>query len=169
MNMNAWQVRNNLRALILLITRTHPMGFRVLLGECPPPEGEEIRQMLAALQDDEDRDGRTPDGQSSQPAAMKLPEAVRLLESEERFNEVVDAVGGWTHINAVCAEWARHYAPTWKILVDHAQWATGGFSRIDEPQLRRIALDNNVSRDTVWRRVKEFPGELARAILIQPL
>lgn len=161
--MNAWQIKNGLRALILLITRAHPMGFRVLLGECSPPDSEEIHNMLSALRDDIDPEMRVDGG------GQGVPEAIRLLESEEKFNVVVECAGGWEHINNVCTEWARHYSPTWKILIEHSQWATNGFTRIDDSQIQKIANDNGVSRDTVWRRVREFPGELARAILIQPV
>jgi hypothetical protein len=159
---NPWHLKRGLRAIIELLTKTHPAGFRVLLGECDPPSAEEVRNMLGALREDADPDMRVSGGGDS------LPEAIRLVEASEKFNEYIDAAGGWPHICSTTREWARHYAATWGILIDHAVWVSGGFSRIDAAQMERLASKHGMSSDSIWRRIREFPNELARAILLQP-
>ncbi len=160
--MDVWGVKRGLAALILLLVRTHPAGFRVLLGEYPEPDGLEIHNMLRALDEDADPEMRVDGG------GRTLPEAVRVVESAERFEAIVRQAGGWGHIRRVTGEWAQNYEATWRMVVDHAKWVCGGFSRLDSSQLDRVARMHGVSRDTVWRRVREFPAALAAAILAEP-
>ena len=159
--MSAFRLRRELRALIVLLLRTHPCGLRVLLGDVEPPEADDIRDMLCLLREDYDPEMRVDGGGDG------VPEAIRLLESEERFTVIVERAGGWQHINRVCREWSAHYGSTWRVIVDHARWVKG-FSRNDEPQIHRICRDHGITRETVARKIREFPGELASAIIMAP-
>lgn len=161
--MNAWELRDGLKALVVLLMRTHPAAFRVLLGEYAPPDAGEILSMLASLREGGGRDVRTQGGRAA------LPEAVRLLEDEERFNEIVDASGGWAHINRVASDWASHYHKSWAVMMDHVQWVDGSFSRIDTAQTLQLRRKHGISKDTVWRYVQEFPAEFARVVLQTPV
>lgn len=160
--MNIWHLKLELKALILLLIRTHPAGLRVLIGECPAPESEDIRNMLCALRDELEPDMRV-DGRGT-----SMPEAEALLESEEKFMEVVEAAGGWLHINSVTVKWAQRYRKSWAVIVDHAESVGSDFSRIDESQLKQLAEGHDMSPKTIMRYVQEFPGELARIIILSP-
>ena len=97
------------------------------------------------------------------------PEAIRLLENEEKIAAIVEAAGGWPHINQVCREWSVLCNATWKIVVDYWLWGTMQDSRIDGSKLKYIAHKHGVCQDTVWRRGKDFAGTLAAAILKCPV
>ena len=146
-------LRDKAAALINLLIHTHPAGFRVLIGDCPPPGMEEVARMLKDYVDRE----------------VDLPDQIYMIETEESFCEVVQAIGGWPHIVEVCREWARYHESTWNILLDHSRWVTAGFSRIDNSSLEKVACRHAVSADPIQRRVKEFPRWLAWTIVQTPI
>lgn len=160
--MNAWELKKGLKGLIFLLIQTHPAGFRVLLGEHEPPTDEDIQAMVLTLYDPIDPEMRVDGGGST------ANWAERFIERTCRFDEIIKAAGGWGLITSTCREWSEYYALTWRIVVDYFKYAYSGFSRIDESLIDKIATAHKVSSPTVFRRVEEFPGELARAILLQP-
>ena len=160
--MNPWHLRKGLRAIIILLIKTHPAAFRVLLGDYVPPSANEICDMLGALCDDADPEVRVDCGSNV------LPDAIKLIETAEKFNSYINAAGGWPHINKIVREWARHYASTWDMIIDHAVWVEYGTSRTDTAQLMQLEHKHGISRVTIWRRLKEFPGMLSNAIIAQP-
>jgi hypothetical protein len=157
--MNAWALKRGLTAVIVLLTRTHPSGNRVLLGEYSPPDADEVSAMLGALGDPPDPEMRVDGG------VLSLSEAIRVVERVDRFDEIVQAAGGWEHIAKAAREWSRHYAVSWGVVKDHAMLTGASAFRVDGSQIEKIAAKHGICERTVYRLVSEFPGELAAAIL----
>lgn len=160
--MNCFELKRSLKALILLLIRAHPMGLRVLIGDVAPPTDDEISLMLGTLRDIFDPE------MIVDTSGTNMPEEFKGIEKAECVNKVVESAGGWAHINAACQGWAKHYRKTWSVIMAHSQYVYNSFSRIDEAQMRQIEKDSGLSKDTIWRYVQEFPGELARAVLVMP-
>ena len=158
--MSGYKLLEQLTAVIIMVME-YPRGLDVLMGKVPPPPAEDIAEMITSCSSSNDLGVRISGGKFSS-------EAERILMSEESFTGIIDAVGGWEHVNTVTRDWAESYSNTWNIIVDHVKWVQGGFSRIDESQLSRIAEKYCITVDTICRKKREFPKVLARAILQTP-
>ena len=156
-----WKTLNEVTDMIELLIDCHPQSFRVLLGEVPPPSPEEIHAMMDARRSHEDV-GVPPASSSS------VVEAERIVWDAEKFDEVVKAAGGWFHITQICQEYRKAAPKTWAIVLDHAKYVLASASRIDESRLAHIARKHGVTKNTVLNYRREFPFELARAILLSP-
>ena len=159
--MSGYKLLEQLTAVIIM-TMEYPRGLDVLMGKVPPPPAEDIAEMITTCSSSSDLGVRISGGKFSS-------EAERILMSEESFTGIIDAVGGWEHVNAVIRDWAENYSPTWNIIVDHVRWVQDSYSRVDQSQLRRIATKHCTTIETVCRKKREFPKVLARAILQTPL
>lgn len=157
-----WKTLNELTDLIELLIDCHPQSFRVLLGEVPPPDAEMIHAMMDARRDHDDV------GVSSASHSQTV-EAERIVWDEEKFDEVIREAGGWPHINIICREHRKSAPKTWAIVIDHAKYVFASASRIDEARLARVARKHGVTKNTVLNYRREFPFELARAVLLSPV
>lgn len=156
-----WKTLNEVTDLIELLLDCHPQSFRVLLGEVPPPAPEEIHAMMNARRAHEDA-GVPPASPSG------VVDAERIVWDAEKFDEVIKAAGGWPHITKICQEYRNDVPKKWAIVLDHAKYVLVSASRIDESRLARIARKHGVTKNTVLNYRREFPFELARAILLSP-
>ena len=148
-----------LEALIDIILRCHPMSLRILAGEYEPTTDElsEILECLSRGAIDVPRGVVRFCGSSE--------EEVRVIRAEA-FEGVLVKVGGWSGLAAAAKRFAEAYPKTWAIIEDHVTWGTGrSFSRMDEPQLERVASRHGLAPETVQRYRREFPGHLARLAL----
>ena len=67
---------------------------------------------------------------------------------------------------AATRKFAEAYPKTWAIVADHVTWVAGrSFSRLDGPQIDRVASRHGVSTETVQRYRRLFPGHLAELAL----
>ena len=148
-----------LEALIDIILRCHPMSLRILAGEYEPTT-DELSEILACLSR----------------GAIDVPRGVvRFFGSSEEEGRVIRAevfegvlvkVGGWSGLAAAAKRFAEAYPKTWAIIEDHVTWVTGrSFSRMDEPQLERVASRHGLAPETIQRYRREFPGHLAKLAL----
>lgn len=158
--MTGWDVQKSLAAIIELLLSRHPRGLRVLLGECQPPNAEEVRLLFA--------EGRDELGVRVEGGAS-VPLAERMVMNAERFNEVIGAAGGWKHVNAMVKEWAEIFPNSWRIVVDCVRYVRRGTPKIDGGQMARIAERYHVDLDTVRLRRRAFPECLADFILQSPV
>lgn len=158
--MTGWDVQKSLAAIIELLLSRHPRGLRVLLGECPTPNAEEVRLLFAEGRDDL---GVRVEGGAS------VPLAEQMVMNVERFNEVIGAAGGWKHVNAMVKEWAAIFPSSWRIVVDCVRCVRRGTPKIDGGQVGRIAERFGVDTETVRLRRKAFPEQIADYILQSPV
>jgi len=156
-----WRDLGELTELIELLLDCHPQSFRVLLGEVPQPTPEEIHVMMDAHRASEDAGVPVT-------SPSRTVEAERIVWDAEKFEAVVNAAGGWPHINKMCQEYRSALPKKWEIVLDHVKYVFNSASRIDEPRLDRIARKHGVTKNTVLNYRREFPFELARAILLSP-
>lgn len=159
--MSGYKLAEQLTVAIDLLISHYPQGLSVLLGQVEPPTSQDIAELVASFSGGDDLGVRVDGGES-------VPEAERMLATAEKYFDVIEKAGGWDHIVSVVLEWSEHYSKTWGIIVDHVRWVQGGFSRVDESQLDRIAKKHHTTIDTVCRKKREFPSVLARAILRTP-
>lgn len=159
--MTVWGLQDQLAEVIDMLLDRHPMGLRVLTGEAPPPTQEDIHLMYQAARVGEDPGVRV--GNPGTPPSHRMDQ---VLVDEQNFNKIVERSGGWEHIAFALKEFAEAYPKTWAIVEDHVTWVVGrSFSRLDEPQIDRIASMYGVSRDTVMRYRRNFPLDVAVTIL----
>ena len=133
-----------LETLIDIILRCHPMSLRILAclsrGEIDVPRG--VVRFFGSSE-----------------------EEGRVIRAEV-FEGVLGKVGGWSGLAAAAKRFAEAYPKTWAIIKDHVTWVAGrSFSRLDEPQLERVASRHGLAPETVQRYRREFPGHLARLAL----
>ena len=148
-----------LEALIDIILMCHPMSLRILAGEYEPTT-DELSEILACLSRGEIDVPRGAVGFYG-----SSEEEARVIRAEA-FEEVLGKIGGWSGLAAAAKKFADTYPKTWAVVEDHVTWVTGrSFSRLDEPQLDRVASRHGVSRETVWRYRRAFPGHLAELAL----
>ncbi len=148
-----------LETLIDIILRCHPMGLRVLAGEYEPT-ADELSKILTCLSRGEIDVPRGAVGfwGSSE-------EEGRVIRAEV-FEGVLGKIGGWSGLAAATQRFAEAYPKTWAIVEDHVTWVTGrSFSRMDEPQLERVASRHGLAPETIQRYRREFPGHLAELAL----
>ena len=148
-----------LEALIDIILRCHPMSLRILAGEYEPTTDElsEILECLSRGEIDIPRGAVGFCGSSEEEA--------RVIRAEA-FGGVLRKIGGWAGLAAATRKFAEAYPKTWAIVADHVTWVAGrSFSRLDGPQIDRVASRHGVSTETVQRYRRLFPGHLAELAL----
>ena len=144
-----------LEALIDIILRCHPMSLRILAGEYEPTT-DELSEILACLSR----------GEIDVPRGVvgfygSSEEEARVVRAEA-FEGAMGKIGGWAGLAAAAKKFAEAYPKTWAIVEDHVTWVAGrSFSRMDEPQLERVASRHGVATETVQRYRRLFPGQLA--------
>lgn len=159
--MTVWGLQDQLAEVIDMLLECHPMGLRVLTGEAPPPTQEDIHLMYQA-----GRVGEDPGVRMGNPGTPPSHRMDQVLLDEQNFNKIVERSGGWGHIASTVREWSEYKPKTWAVIEAHVTWVSkGGFSRLDEPQVDRIASMYGVSRDTVMRYRRNFPLDVAVTIL----
>ena len=157
---SAWRTLNEVVDLIELLIDCHPQGFSVLLGEVPPPSPEQIHAMMDARRASED--AGVPVTSPSQTV-----EAERIVWDEEKFNEVVNAAGGWPHITKVSREHRDCDSRLWAVVMDHSRFV-GAASTRNASRLGYVAVRYALAPNTITRYRREFPVDLAKAILTPP-
>lgn len=156
-----WKTLNEVADLIELLISCHPQGFRVLLGEAERPTPEEIHAMM-----DAQRDYGPPEIRPATP--NQTVEAERIVWDAEKFDKVVEDAGGWFHITKISQEYKKAAPKTWNVIIDHASYVKNPATRLDEPRLKYVADKHGLDRNTVMKYSREFPMDLAKAILICP-
>lgn len=159
--MTVWSLQDQLAEIIDMLLDRHPMGLRVLTGETSPPTQEEIHLMYQAGRTGEDPGVRMNNSGTPPPHHMD-----NVLCDEQKFNKIIEKSGGWVHIVSVAREWKEYRPKTWAVVEAHIAWVpVGGFSRLDEPQLQKVADKHGLSPKTMQRYRREFPHDFALAIL----
>ena len=152
---------------VIRLIMDYPQGLSILMGTVPPPSGADICGLLETV--------RPPSGPVLDRHGFPLrpgggpdfvPEADRMIDSAERFNRIIARAGGWGHINYVVRDWAKIYLKAWGVVVDHVRWAK---SRIDSVTVGTLADAHELSRNTVYRIIQNFPQELATAVINTPI
>ena len=148
-----------LEALIDIILMCHPMSLRILAGEYEPTT-DELSEILACLSRGEIDVPRWTVGFYG-----SSEEEARVIRAEA-FEGAMGKIGGWSGLAAAAKKFAEAYPKTWAIVKDHVTWVTGrSFSRMDEPQLERVAARHGLATETVQRYRRVFPGQLAELAL----
>lgn len=155
-----WRAVDRLADMIELLIDCHPQGFDVLLGEVPPPSPEEIHAMMNARRTHEDAGVRTA-------SPSHTVEAERIVWDAEKFETVVREARGWGHITHVCREHREHDPRLWAVVMDHQRFV-GTSSTRHASRLGYMASRYGLAPNTITRYRREFPEELANAILIPP-
>lgn len=129
-------VGNRVEELLERVVRFHPCGLRLLTGEIPDLDPEDIPRLLEGH--DEVR-GKV-------------------------LKEALARVGGWKSVVGAVKAYRKSQPKEWEIFADHAIWVeVGATSRLPgESQLDRIAEKYGVSRDTVQRRRKQVVLAIAQ-------
>ena len=122
--------------LLERVVRFHPCSLRLLTGEVPDLDPEDI------------------------PRLVEGHDAVR----EKVLEEALASIGGWKGVTGAVKAYRKSRPREWQIFADHVAWVeVGGTSRLPgESQLDRIAEKHGVSRDTVQRRRKQVVSAIAR-------
>jgi hypothetical protein len=157
-----YRLFEQLEAVIQMLIAS-PKGLSILLGRTPPPTTEQIGEMIMAFSSTSCDLGVRVDG------GLVIPQAERLIYTEQSFNAIIAEVGGWKHINAVAKGYMKLYPNAWAIVMNHTRWVRTKISRIDGSSLKKVADAYQCSVETVRNTINSFPRELARAILASPV
>jgi hypothetical protein len=146
--------------VIETVLRRHPRAIPVLVGEVPPPDDEEVLDMLGVL-------GGEPGARvSGGNGGMCATEAAALALAA--WHEAVEAAGGWAGIVRAARE-MREYCPNeWGMVAAYVRWVdcAGVRSRTEPVRMAdRIAERYAVSPRTVELRRRVFPERVARLSL----
>ncbi len=127
---------NRVEELLERVVRFHPCGLRLLTGEVPDLDPEDIPRLLGGH------------------------DATR----SRIFKEALSLIGGWQSVVGAVRAYRKSRPKEWQIFADHAIWVeVGGTSRLSgESQMDRIAEKYGVSPDTVQRRRKQVVLAIAR-------
>lgn len=147
-----------IRELINLLITTHPAGFNILLGACPPPTTREVYEMMNSK-----RSPLPVDFRATQKSNVTQAEIIFM--DNEYFNEAVEMAGGWVHINQASHEFMKIDPRMWKIAEDHVKYVANATSRF-ESRLDYIARKHGVSRNTATKYRRLFADVLSMIILI---
>ena len=147
---------------IIQMLMDYPKGLSMLLGRVPPPTTEEINEMILLFTPVSSPLGVRVEG------GVRLPQAERLIYTEQAFSAVIAEVGGWSHINEVARGYIKVYPNAWNIVTDHIRWVKTKITRVDGLSLKKVAEANGCSVETVRNTINSFPQELAQAILASP-
>lgn len=108
---------NKLANFIDLILRREPNGLAILLGTLPPPSAEDLYQL----------------GQGSQPdlgvrvqGGKGTTAAEAIILSAERFEFIIEEIGGWDRINRALRTYRDKYPSGWNLLEEHALFVKQG-------------------------------------------
>lgn len=108
---------NKLADFIDLILRREPNGLAILLGTLPPPSAEDLYQL----------------GQGSQPdlgvrvqGGKGTTAAEAIILSAERFESIIEEIGGWDRINRALRTYRDKYPSGWNLLEEHALFVKQG-------------------------------------------
>ena len=154
-------------AAVVKYLMDYPQGLSMLLGRVPPPSCEDIEAMIETARPvSEQTLDKAGNPMRVDGGAPEVSEADRLLDSEDRWNRIIERAGGWEHIYAVTRDWTRCYPSSWAVIVDHVRTAR---SRVDFVTVEAIAKRHGVSHDWVCKTVQEFPHRLATYILNTPI
>lgn len=145
----------------------YPQGLSMLLGRVPPPSCEDIEAMIeTARRAAEQTLDKAGDPMRVDGGAPEVSEADRLLDSEDRWNRIIERAGGWEHIYEVVEGWRTRYPTLWKTIIEYKRYSK---SRFDDISYRTIADELGINRDVVKKTIKDFPQRLATAILYTPV
>ena len=148
-----------LGALIDIILECHPMSLRVLSGDYEPTT-DELSEILACLSRGEGDAPRQAVGFFG-----NSEEEGRVIRAEV-FERILGKIGGWAGLAATTRRFAEAYPKTWAVVEDHVTWVSRrSFSRMDEPQLERVAARHGLATETVQRYRRAFPEHLAELAL----
>jgi hypothetical protein len=146
--------------VIETVLRRHPRAIPVLVGEVPPPDDEEVLDMLGVL------GGEPGTRVSGGNGGMCATEAAALALAA--WHEAVEAAGGWAGIVRAARE-MREYCPNeWGMVTAYVRRVdcAGVRSRTEPVRTAdRIAERFSVSPRTVELRRRVFPERLARLTL----
>jgi hypothetical protein len=156
-----YKLHEQLAAIIQMLV-SYPNGLNVLLGRVPPPGSEQINEMILLFSPSSGDLGVRVDGGTS------IPQAERLIYSEEAFCAVIAVCGGWSHIAKVTQDYMKVFPNTWGIVMSHTRWCRSKITRMDGSVLEKVASMNCCSADGVRNVINKFPQELANAILASP-
>ncbi|MBR0317416.1 MAG: hypothetical protein IJQ99_11180 [Synergistaceae bacterium] len=153
-----WKALDRISNLIELLIMCHPQGFKVLLGEVPPPTSREIHEMMNA--------GRVKMPDDFKPTSRSNEtEAERIVYDSEYFEESVKMADGWFYINRGAREFKKSDSRMWSIVVDHVKFVGNASSRYGS-KLGYIAVTYGLAPKTVTKYRNEFSQKLARIILM---
>lgn len=146
--------------VIETVLRRHPRAIPVLVGEVPPPDDDEVLDLLGVL-------GGEPGARvSGGNGGMCATEAAALALAA--WHEAVEAAGGWAGIVRAARE-MREYCPNeWGMVAAYVRWVdcAGVRSRTEPVRMAdRIAERYAVSPRTVELRRRVFPERVARLSL----
>lgn len=152
-------------ACVIKLMTEYPQGLSMLAGATEGPTSEDIFSMVETI--------RFPDEPATDMAGLPMMiysgrksfQADKIIDSEDHFLRIIERVGGWEHINSVVNDWKKMFPLTWKAVVNYARWEP---SRVDGVTLDKIADYSLMSRTTFYRLIRNFPRDLARAILNTP-
>ena len=130
------RVDTRVEELLERVVRFHPCSLRLLTGEVPDLDPEDIPRLLGGH------------------------DAVR----SRIFKEALSLIGGWQSVVGAVKAYRKSRPREWEIFADHVIWVeVGGTSRLSgESQMDRIAGKYGVSPDTVQRRRKQVVLTIAR-------
>ena len=150
-----------LAAVLELIARHHPSGLCVLTGEDPAPSDVDLAELLASISSLSDIGFRVSGG-------VEIYQAEKCVSNI--ISEIIEAVGGWEHIQKVTSDWVEWNPEAWKVVLDHSIRVTTCVpSKLDKPQLEQVADKHGITRKTVWTTVKGFYKSVAQITLRTPV
>lgn len=154
-------------AAVVKYLMDYPQGLSVLLGTVPPPSCEAIAEMLESARpvsepilDPKGNLMRVDGGEAV------VAEADWRIDSEERWNLIIERAGGWEHIYAVMRDWKKCYPARWKFIMDYIRTER---SRVDGVSFDSLIQRHGVGRDWAYKVIQEFPQRLATYILNTPI
>jgi hypothetical protein len=150
-------------AAIIQMLISYPNGLSMLLGRVSPPDSEQINEMILSFSPAGNDLSVRVDG------GVSIPQAERLVYTEEAFCAVIAVCGGWDHIIEAARAFMKVFPNTWAIIMDHTRWVRTKITRMDSSSLKKVADMHGCSVDTVRNVINAFPRELAEAILATPM
>lgn len=153
-----WENLNRVTGLIELIITCHPQGFSLLLGEIDTPTSREIHEMMNAGR------SRLPDDFKATMPNLET-EAERIVYDREYFDSLVEAAGGWPHINYVSKEFKDSDSRMWNVAMDHVKFVGNASSR-HTSKLGYVSARYGLSPNTVMKYRRDFSSKLAKMLLM---
>lgn len=149
---------DKLADFIDLILRREPNGLAILLGKVPPLTREELYDLGQTYQ---------PDCGVRVQGGKGIPAAEGIIISAERFERLIDEIGGWDRIHRAISTYSEKYPDGWELLEEHALFVQPGGIVHDGKggMMQQIAQKHDVTARTIRNRRNTILTIIARFVI----
>jgi len=143
------------QSAIELLVKYNPRALRILTGEEDGPTVKEVVEMLRVA---------SPKAEIEAIQTGKITcEAESMMILAEKYNHIIDRVGGWDHISAVVDLYKKACPDEWGVFVDNVIWVAGQRNMVE-----KVARKHQLSSVGFRSMARRVPRKIAKKAIQIP-